>query len=180
MKKTISLLLGITGLLAGSAFTFLARNWNIDPGYAIKFSGRRAEGTFSGLSGRIAYDPDDLEHALIDVTVDARTIQTGNSTKDGHARGSSWLDTEKYSVIRFTSTSFERSGDQNVVAGRLELHGVSKPVQIPFRFSPAANGGTFTGTFTINRKDYGIEGNFFGFAVGDAFEVTLRVPVTGP
>lgn len=37
---------------------------------------------------------------------------------------------------------------------------------------------TFVGDFKINRKDYGINGNIFSFAIGKEFDITLRVPVT--
>jgi hypothetical protein len=30
----------------------------------------------------------------------------------------------------------------------------------------------------VNREDYGIEGNFFAFIVGEEFEVTLQVITT--
>jgi hypothetical protein len=35
----------------------------------------------------------------------------------------------------------------------------------------------FEGTFSIDRKDYEIKGPLMGFAVGNEFEISLRVPV---
>ncbi len=60
----------------------------------------------------------------------------------------------------------------------LELHGVKKQIQIPFNYSELANKANFAGSFKVNRKDYGINGNMMGFLVGDDFDVTLNVPVT--
>ena len=162
-------LLPAAGLLAGS--------WNLDPGYTIKFAGNRAEGTFSGLTGTVAYDPADLGSATMRVAVDATTIKTGNSLKDKHARGDSWFDVAKYPKIYFQSTAFDRAGSGYVVRGDLTLHGVKKPVAIPFQFSQQGGKGVFTGQLKVNRKDFGINGNALGFTVGEEFDVTLRVPV---
>ena len=49
-----------------------------------------------------------------------------------------------------------------------------------WRFSRSGNTAMFEGTFTVNRKDFDITGPFFGFVVGDEFEVTLKVPVQAP
>ena len=167
--KAALLLVPAAGLLAGS--------WNLDPGYSIRFAGNRAEGTFSGLTGTVAYDPADLSSATMRVAVDATTIKTGNSLKDKHARGDSWFDVAKYPKIYFQSTAFERASSGYVVRGDLTLHGAKKPVAIPFQFSQQGDKGVFTGQLKVNRKDFGINGNALGFTVGEEFDVTLRVPV---
>ena len=177
MRAAFRPLVLVTLLLVASAFA-VAGSWAIGPDYAIRFSGGKAAGTFSGLAGTITYDPADPAKAAIDVRVAAATNSTGNRLKDKHARGESWFDAEKYPTIRFQSTAIARQGAAYVARGNLTLHGVTRPVAIPFRFAPTAAGrGVFTGEFTINRHDYGIEGNFLGFSVGDEFAVELRVPV---
>jgi polyisoprenoid-binding protein YceI len=167
--------ISICGLFA---FTFVNINWNIDPNYSIKFSGSQAAGTFTGLRGKTMFNPNNLAASSIDVTVDARTIKTGNATKDDHARGKDWFDVATYPNIRFTSSSFGKSGNFWVVTGILELRGVKKQVQIPFTFSESANKGRFVGSFKVKRKDYGIFGNFFGFTVGSEFDIQLNIPVS--
>ena len=170
VAKAALLLAPIAGLLAS--------NWNLDPNYTIKFAGSKAEGTFTGLAGALAYNPVDLGSASMRVTVDATTIKTGNSLKDRHARGESWFDVAKYPKIYFQSTAFTRVGTGYAVRGDLTLHGVKKPVTIPFQFSQQGDKGVFTGQFKVNRKDFGINGNALGFTVGEVFDVTLRVPVS--
>ena len=164
-------------ITAFMSFAIFNINWNIDPNYSIKFEGSKVEGTFSGLAGKISFNPNDLMNSFIDVTVDANTIKTGNSTKDGHAKGEDWFHVAKYPKIKFTSQSFTKSGNAIVVTGTLELHGTKRQIQIPFTFSEAGSKGLFAGKFKLNRKDYGINGNFFGFTVGKDFEVTLNIPV---
>lgn len=173
MKKTIKILTTVVMLITVTAFTYLVPNWNIEPNYFIKFSGGKAEGTFSGLKGTIHFDPKDLANSKIDVTVDVNTINTGNTTKDGHAKNNSWFDANKYPTIRFISTSIS----ETKAIGILEMHGTKKEISIPYTYNEYGNKATFKGNFKVNRRDYGIKGNMMGFMVGDEFEVTLNIPV---
>ena len=175
MFKNVLLMVFICSILG---FTFQNMAWNIEPNYVIKFSGTSAKGTFTGLTGTLFFDPKGkLEDNKMAVSVDAKSIKTGRDLMDKHARGSSWFDVEKYPKITFTSSSFAPSGDKIVVAGILEMHGVQKAVQIPFTFTEKDGKGNFNGTFKVKRKEYGINGPFISFTVGDEFEINLNVPV---
>jgi polyisoprenoid-binding protein YceI len=177
MKPLLKFALIIVTLVGLFSFSLLKNNWNIDPDYSIKFSTKRAEGTFSGLQGTIMFDPNDLAHSMMDVTVDARTIKTGNDTKDAHARSESWLDTGKYPNIRFKSSVFFRSSDMIVANGSVELHGVQRPVQIFFHFPEDSGRAIFAGYCLVNWRNFGIKGNAMGIMVGDEVEISLNVPV---
>ncbi len=177
MNSVLKVAAVVAVLLVAPAFVLLSA-WNLDPAYSIQFKGTKAEGTFSGLTGLVVFDPANLPAATMDVQVATATIKTGNKMKDGHARGESWFDVARYPDIRFHSTAFSRVGAGGYsVSGDLTMHGIKKPVIIPFQFTQQAGKGLFTGKLRVNRKDYGINGNFFGFTVGEEFEVELRVPV---
>ena len=150
--------------------------WNITDDYEVRFSGSGAEGTFRGLTGTIVFDSDSLEQARFDVAVDARTIDTGNKTKDKHARGDSWFDVEQYPEIKYSSSRVESTDDGYRTTGTLTLHGVEKEVSFLFTFRQSGSTGVFEGTMVIDRHDFGIKGPLLGFVVGDEFEVSLRVP----
>lgn len=160
------------------SFAFVWWNiWSISNDYVIRFSGTGAEGTFRGLSGTIVFDPNALQEAKFDVSVDASTIETGNNTKNKHARGDNWFDVKQYPEIRFRSSQISRVGDKYQMTGTLTLHGVEKEITFPFTFSENNNSGVFEGSFTVDREEFGIEGPFISFMVGDDFEVNLKVPV---
>lgn len=151
--------------------------WAIQSDYVIKFSGSGAEGTFQNLSGKINFDENDLRNSHIDVSVDANTIQTGSETKNKHAKDEDWLDVKKYPKIKFKSDAFEKSGNKYIMTGTLELHGITKKVIIPFSFLSSENTGTFSGEFIINRKDFDVNGPFFGFVAGTEVKIQLKIPV---
>ena len=151
--------------------------WNIADDYEVRFSGSGAEGTFRGLTGTIVFDPEAPEQARFDVAVDARTIDTGNNTKDKHARGDSWFDVEQYPEIKYSSSRIEPTDDGYRTTGTLTLHGVEKEISFPFTFDRSGSTGVFEGTMVVDRHDFGIKGPLLGFVVGDEFEISLRVPV---
>ncbi len=181
MKSQLAQFLGLS-LIAFLALAFTPlyfSNWNISDNYNIRFSGRGADGTFSGLQGSISFDANNLANARMNVSVDVKTISTGNNTKNKHARGDSWFDAERYPKITFRSKQFRAKSEGYEVVGNLTLHGTTKEVTIPFTFTENEQGGLFIGTFTVDRQEYGIEGPLLAFTVGDDFEIELRVPVSG-
>ena len=178
IKKRMKAIACVIGILTLWVFTIFTPSWNIDPNYSIKFSGSKAEGSFTGLTGTIEFDKNQLGNAKMDVSVNATTINTGNSLKDKHARGESWFDVTKYPTIKFTSSQFERRAAQFSVMGILELHGIKKAVTIPFDYIENGRKSVFNGSFKVNRKDYDINGNIMGFMVGDTFIVTLNIPAS--
>lgn len=155
-----------------------SQSWQIKEGAEVTFSGKKAEGSFQGLAGTIQFNPNELEQAKFDVTLDASSVETGNNTKNKHARSENWLFVKEYPKIHFISTSVIRNYDSYLLTGTLELRGIKKTLSFPFSFSDSGYSGEFTGSFRVNRKDFGIEGNFMEFMVGDDFEVKVKVPVT--
>ena len=167
----------ITSIFTITLGVFLASyqvsSYDIDDNYSIQFKTGKAEGTFSGLSGTVAFDKNDIRNSIIDVSVEVNTIQTGNKKKDSHARGEKWFDAEQYPQMRFTSTSIETKGNDLLVNGNLTVKDVTKSVSIPCTYDNSS--GYLNGAFEINRKDYNIKGNFFGFTVGKNVDITLRI-----
>lgn len=171
-------IIGLIVLLFFNTLCLAQTKWTISDAYQISFSGKGADGTFSGLSGVIMFDPQNLSASSFDVKIDPSTIATGNSTKNKHARGDSWFDVEKYPVVSFQSSDISVAQDGYTAKGILTLHGVSLQSEINFTFEkPSDNKGIFKGSLVVNREKFGIEGPFISFMVGDDFEVNLTVPV---
>ena len=163
-------------LLTGFS-VYRATSYTITDDYVIHFDGRGAEGTFRGLEGEIVFNPQQLQSARMDVTVDATTIATGNKTKDKHARGEAWFDVERYPTIRYAADEFTHTETGYLAKGELTLHGVSKRMDLPFTFTETGQGGAFAGELLVDREAFGIEGPWLGFTVAEEFVVALRVGV---
>jgi polyisoprenoid-binding protein YceI len=164
-------------ILAGSAFTFLtAQSWQIANGYSITFSSADADGLFSDFKGSLVFDEQNPGAGKFDVTVNTASINTGNGLQNKHAKSDEWFDVVKYPQIHFVSRSIGKAPAGYQVMGDLEMHGVKKSVSIPFTFKKTAQGGTFAGSFTVNRNDYNIGKP--GGDVGEQIKIDISVPVT--
>ncbi|MBK7883106.1 MAG: YceI family protein [Chitinophagaceae bacterium] len=80
----------------------------------IKNFGVKTGGDFGGLKGSINFNPANLSSSSFSVSVDAKTIDTDNSSRDEHLKEDEYLDVVKYPVITMKSTKITTS----TVAGR--------------------------------------------------------------
>ncbi|MBN8851951.1 MAG: polyisoprenoid-binding protein [Sphingobacteriales bacterium 50-39] len=163
-------------MLLGSAFTFVATSWQIADGYSIGFSSNDVGGVFKTFKGAIIFDEQNPAASKFDVTIDAASINTGNGLQNKHAKSDEWFDVAKYPVIHYASNKIVKAGSGYQVTGDLEIHGVKKPVTIPFTFQKSAKGAVFTGNFAVNRSDFHIGKP--GGDVAEQIKIDISVPVT--
>lgn len=92
-------------------------------------------GTADGFSGEFMLDIGEFKRASGTITLQVRSMKTGNSTRDGHMYGSDWLDANRYPTIAFRlkrleSPTVTRDADRAVVKavaiGDFTLHGITK------------------------------------------------------
>ena len=172
MKKIIYPLL-FALVITLPAFAYFAGNWKVkDPGYEVKFTGGRINGTFEGLKADIVFDKAHPEQAKISASIDANSVSTGFFIKTNHAKDA--LGAEQYPTIKFVSTTVSKTGTGYDAAGKLTLKGVTQPVTIHFTFDDKGNDGVFKGEFKIIPKDYKIDRN----GTPDDVVISLTVPVT--
>lgn len=166
--------------------------WNIDPDHSVAvFSIRHmmianVHGHFNKIKGAIHFDPDDVIHSSVEVSIDASGICTGIKKRDDHLRSHDFFDVEKYPEILFKSTKVEiTAGNRCKVEGDLTIHGGTKPVALkaeyfgPIKSPFGATSLGFTATIRIDREDFGITWNMAmeggGVMVGRDVEITLDV-----
>lgn len=141
--------------------------------FVIKNLGVNVDGTLQGLKGKINFDPTNPATSVFDVTVDVSTINTNNQRRDKHLKSDDYFDVAKYPVMRFASSQIVAKGGNHYKAiGTLTIKNVSKKVGIDFTATPSAKTYTFTGSFTINRRDFSVGGN--SMIMGDMVSVQLK------
>ena len=175
MKKML-FPVAVAATLIFSAFTtYNAINWQIAQGFAINFAGTDAAGGFSKMTGDITFDEANVAASKMAIIIDVTSVSTGNGMKNSHAKSEKWFDAKKFPAIGFTSSKFTKTASGYSVDGTLDLHGVKKPITIPFTFA----GNTFKGSFTVNRLDYGV-GTMEGMSkkVSNEIKLDISVPVT--
>lgn len=75
--------------------------------FKIKNFGLVVDGSFSDPKGDISFNPQNLEDANFNITIDAASINTGIDLRDKHLRKEEYLDIETYPHIKFASTKFD-------------------------------------------------------------------------
>src|ERR1700747_1325919 len=109
--------------------------WQIDPAHtAAGFSVKHmmiatVRGQFKGVTGTVNWDDQDISNSVVDVTIDANTVDTGEPKRDADLRSANFFDVAHYPTITFKSTKIERiSAAKMRVAGNLTIRGITKPV----------------------------------------------------
>lgn len=176
MKKSILLFITILTIKCSVAQTALIP---VDEGskvhFVIKNFGINTGGDFKGLKGSIKFDPVNFAASAFDVSVDAATIDTDNSSRDDHLRKSDYFDAATYKTINFKSTKVVKStvAGRFYVYGNLTIKGVTKPVEFGFGATPKDGGYVFDGEFEINRRHFGVGGS--SISMSDKLTVSLSV-----
>ncbi len=192
--KTIGRIL-ILGLLLLSPRTASAEPviYRIDPvhsdiGFSVAhLTVSRVRGSFTRFEGIVAYDPQEPEATVVDVVIQADSIDTRVARRDAHLRGPDFLDTEAFPTIAFKSTKASPLGEKILLSGELTIRGVTRPFVIPVTISgpvidpkgEAVIG--LRGEATLDRREFRITWSKTldrgGLMVGN--EVTVTVAVEG-
>lgn len=144
-------------------------------------------GQLGPVTGTVVIDEQDLARSRVDVSIDARGIDTREPKRDEHLRSADFLDVANHPNVTFRSTRVEAPsglGGDLRVTGDLTIRGVSRSVTLDVEaLPPAINdpwGNARRGVSArakINRKDWGLQWNVAmeagGVVVGD--EVAIEI-----
>jgi polyisoprenoid-binding protein YceI len=178
------------GLTGGRIMT--TTKWNIDLSHSgINFAIRhmvvaKVRGRFAKFSGALDLDDDDLARSVVEVTIDASSIDTGTAQRDAHLRSPDFFDVEKFPELRFRSTRIEKLDDDRFrVAGDLTIRDTTREVVLDCEAGGRAKDPWgnervgFVARTTLDRKDFGLKWNQAleagGVLVGDRVDIELDV-----
>lgn len=166
--------------------------WTIDNAHShIGFKVRHmmistVRGEFEDFRGTIDFNEENPEETIVDVTIDAASINTRNEDRDNHLRSEDFLYVEKYPEIYFRSKRVELIDEEHArLVGDLTIRGESREVALAVEYQGMAKSpwGTmsagFSATASFNRKDWGLQWNQAletgGVLVGDRIDVNVEV-----
>jgi polyisoprenoid-binding protein YceI len=145
--------------------------------FTINNFGFSVPGTFKGLQGTIDFDPQHPEGSHFDVSIDASTVNTDNDLRDSHLKNDGYFDVKNYPRIKLVSTKVASTGKPGSYqfTGTLTIKDKTKVVSFPITAVPDGSGIVFKGSFTINRKDFGVGGTS---TISNELTVSLSVTAT--
>lgn len=158
-----------------------APSWTVDPAKsALTFTGvqtgTRFAGKFTLYKASVAFDPAHPETARIAVIVDLGSAVTGDTQRDSALPGKEWFNVAQFPQARFVSTSVSRTGPNAYVAnGQLTLHGVTKPLTLPFMLAVKGNSARAKGHTKLLRSAFGVGQGAWSTGQWVALEVGIDI-----
>ncbi len=129
----ITLMLAVVALFSFTVveqFSYTVDNAHSRLGFTIKHMGiSDFNGNFGKFETKITTSKEDFSDAVVELTADVNTINTGNEMRDGHLKSADFFETEKFPTLTFKSTSFKLVKGKNYkIEGDLTMHGVTKKI----------------------------------------------------
>jgi len=152
--------------------------FGVDASVAIK-------GDFNKWNATLTFTSPDLSTGVLDVEIQAASVNTGSGMKDGKLKGKDFFNVEHDPLITFKSKKIVQTGaDTFEVDGDFTIRGVTKPEKLTLTVSGKGTGsGSIQGTMAFDRKDYGMNSGIPFIKIADRVEVTVDLKakrVSGP
>jgi len=179
MNRILKILAIVVLTLAGFASKSQNTEWSIVSStvtFKIKNAGFTVDGKLGAVTGKIVFDAAKSYSNNIDVSIDSKSLNTNNSSRDGHLKKKEYFDVQTYPLINMKANLFGKEKDGTFKGYfKLSLKNTTKDLVIPFSFIETAGKATFKGIFTINRLDYGIGES--SMILSDNTTITIQVNV---
>ncbi|HDN27981.1 MAG TPA: YceI family protein, partial [Thioploca sp.] len=125
--------------------------------FSYRQMGVPMEGKFSRFTGDIIFNHVDTSTANIRFDVDLSSIDVGYADGNEEILGTQWLNVDTHPTATFQSNKIITLGnDKFETQGQLTIKGTTLAISAPFTMTTGVDAAVFTGSFTLNRLDFGI------------------------
>lgn len=143
-------------------------------------------GSFKGYSGSVVSSKEDFSDAVVEFSIDVKTINTDNEMRDTHLKGDEFFNAEKYPKMIFKGKRMQKiSGNRYQLIGDLTIRDITKTITLDVIYSGTVKdpwGNTKAGfkiKGVVNRFDYNLKWNTLteagGAVVGKDVEFTCNL-----
>jgi polyisoprenoid-binding protein YceI len=108
------------------------------------------------------------------IDIKAASLRSGIGKRDDHLRSADFFEAEKFPDISVVVGSADSvTADTVGLHANVTIKGTTKPVELQTKVTPVGDGGMrLTTQATINRRDFGVDGNLMGM-------ITDNVTISG-
>jgi polyisoprenoid-binding protein YceI len=169
---------------ASSGAPTAAPVWTVDKAasrltFRASANGEGFDGVFKTWDAQIAFDPKNLKASHAMVTVVMASVVTGDPTRDQMLPTADWFDVGKFGKSVFETSAISQTGPDHFVAnGTLSLHGVKRPITLPFTLTIDKDVARMDGSTTLNRMDFSLGHGQAGGPETVAPQVSVAVKLT--
>ncbi|WP_406431240.1 YceI family protein [Streptomyces sp. NBC_00631] len=143
-------------------------------------------GKFTAFEGILKLDGECPTRSRAYLSVQTCSVATGYPERDVHVTGPDFLDAATFPLMSFRSCGIRHAGQDHFrMAGHLLIKDIELPVHVDLGFRTASrdaqqqNRVAFTGTATLRRSDWGLDGNRAlatgGVLISDKVELALDI-----
>ena len=155
---------------------------------SIKFSVKASvaiQGTFDQWDATLTFPSTDVTSAVLDIKIQAASVNTGSGMKDDKLRGKDFFDVKQAPLITFHSTKIVQTGPTTVeIPGTFTIRGVSRSETLNFNLIGKGTGnGEIKGIMAFDRKEYGMNSGIPFIKIADRVEVSVDLKgkkISGP
>src|SRR5215208_4514418 len=122
----------MASIVTAPSTSLAAGSWQIDPAHSnVEFAVRHlmistVKGRFGDVAGTIQVDGNDPAKTVLDVTINAASIDTREAQRDTHLRSADFFDVERFPTLRFRSTRVSGEPEELRVTGDLTIRDVTR------------------------------------------------------
>lgn len=108
------------------------------------------------------------------IVIKAASLRSGIGKRDDHLRSADFFEADKFPDISLVVSGADAVDVDTVgLRGQVTIKGTTKPVELTTKVTPVGDGGMrLTTQATINRQDFGVDGNLIGM-------ITDNVTISG-
>ena len=144
---------------------------------SIKFGVKASvsiEGTFDKWDATLTFPSTDVTTGVLDVKIQADSVNTGSGMKNDKLKGKDFFDAEKDPYITFKSTKVVPTGPNTFeVDGNFTIRGVTRAEKLTLTASGEGTGsGAIVGTMAFDRKEYGMNSGIPFIRIAERVEVS--------
>ncbi|MDE1939441.1 MAG: YceI family protein [Alphaproteobacteria bacterium] len=161
-----------------------AAHWVVDAakselGFRVAWSNEPFVAVFHSWKADIDFDPADLSHAHVSVTVDLASEASDSPDNDDGLKGAYGFAVSQFPTARFETTDFKRQRDGSYVAdAKLTIRGMTRSIRLPFKLTFSGNSVHMTGTTLLDRTSFGVGQGEWAAPAPVAHAVTVTVDLT--
>ena len=144
-------------------------------------------GVFKKYKVDAKIDPDDLSTMKLKISVDTKSVDTDNSSRDDHLRKEDFFHSSKFPKATFELKKVEVKGEESiVVTGPLTIRGVTQEVTVPVDVVRFEKEGRkvirLKGKFTVDRNKFGVsyKPGILMPSIKDNVDIMIDINLLGP
>lgn len=152
-------------------------NWQVSAGtlgFSVVQLGTAVEGSFATWSAEITFDPAAPTGNHVSARIDTTSLRLGAVTDQ--AKGPAFFDAGLHPEATF-SADISADGAGWIATGTLNLHGITRPVTLPFSLQITGDTAQMQGSTTLDRRSFGI-GTSYPDEATVGFRVSVNIALT--